>query len=153
MPALRSSVITKRITESKNQNMRVEFNPKFLDSSYARKVCIVERGFTMWFPEQYKAHSHNSGHWLIPLVGEQSKLAYVEKDDIFIIALTPGVYYYVSPNIPHQLQIKGLAVLESYSSIVGMIRAKSGLDKITEYNENFFEIGTEIKQYEQLNSD
>lgn len=145
MPSADSGVIAKRGMESKGQGGRTEFNHKFLDSSYARKVVIVESGSSVWFPEQYLAHSHTREHWLIPLVGEQMKLAYGENNGIFIIALTPGFYYYVAPNIPHQLQLHGLAVLESYTPTACLIRIKAGLEKITSYNENFFEIGTEIE--------
>lgn len=128
-----------KVLDRRTDIMRVEFNYNFLKLGYARKVCVVEAGTIIRFP-QHGAHSHNSGHWLIPLLGTM-RLAYDHNGLIQILQLETGKYYYVPPNVPHQVEICGVAVLESYAPSAAVVwdKARRGMT----FYEDFFKKAAE----------
>ncbi len=128
----------KQIPLSETKMGRTEIDYNFLGTNYARKVYVVKKGYNIMLPKY--PHEHKIGHTLILIEGS-ARLAYKESTGkIKIIKMEIGKQYFVPPDTPHHLEIRG-GIVESYYPTHSYFTTN---EKIKTFKENFFKKG-EIK--------
>lgn len=123
----------------------VLFDPNLLRSGYARKLYAFTNPA---FKRRTEAHVHEAPHMISLIEGEEVRLATKEADGtITITKLERGYYYYIPPNLPHQIDMKGRVIAESYSPSSSIISALQSDEhcKIV-LDEDFFEMAEEMQK-------
>jgi len=101
--------------------LEAQIDHGFLGTDYSRKVYIVrDDGVDMKWPETM--HVGNVEEIVYPLVVEgEIYIAYKDGDEIACEKLATDRYYRIRPHTPHQVRVKGRAVVEVYSPTRSLI--------------------------------
>jgi hypothetical protein len=132
------SIEIKKVTSKIASTGMTIFDPNFLRSGYCRKLYVVT---SPAFKFRTECHRHTGPHLISLIEGENVRLATKEPDGtIYITKLEPCTYYYVPPNLPHQVDIVGRMIVETYSpssSIINYLIDEELGKKVMD--EDFFE--------------
>ena len=133
------NVEKRKVTANISSKGTVIFDPNLLHSGYARKLYVFTNPD---FKKRTEAHFHPAPHTISVIEGEDIRMATREPDgSISVIQLERGYYYYVPPNLPHQLDMEGPAIFETYmpsSSIISALQSDENCKKVLD--EDFFEL-------------
>ena len=101
-----------KVTCGTSDGGMVVFDPNFLQSGYSRKLYVLSgRTGRPWRTE---AHFHASPQ-ICSLIDGEATLAYEDRNGrIVTLQIERARYYRIGPNVPHQFEVKGRAVLESF---------------------------------------
>lgn len=127
----------RKVTANISANGMIVFDPNLLHSGYSRKLYVFTDPS---FKRRTEAHVHPSPHLISIIEGEQIRMATKEDDGtITVINLERGYYYYVPPNLPHQFDMEGRVIAESYtpsSSFISALQSDEYCKKVLD--EDFF---------------
>ncbi|MGB2716698.1 MAG: hypothetical protein WBC51_21120 [Vicinamibacterales bacterium] len=118
--SLTESVDADTMVRSTSAGGTVLFDPDFLGSGYCRKVYVVGGGTNR--PWRTEAHAHSAPQVCSLLVGEATLFYERPDSSIASLPIEPGRYYRIGPNVPHQFEVRGPAVFESFDSADTLLR-------------------------------
>lgn len=106
---------------------RITFDTNFLGKKLSRKLYL---GTHPDFLVKSPLHRHDSAHQLVCSEGDRVFIGLLdESGNETIVKMEPATTYFVPAKVPHQILIRGVAVLESYSTTAAFNHALSALAK------------------------